>query len=272
MCSPIVLEAVRLALSRRAFIGAAAAAGAAGVASAAQGTAKPAPRSFRTAIDLTHPFSPSLPVYPGYKPVQVRERFSIARDGFSANEVTYDEHTGTHVDAPSHFVRDGASADRIAIDRLVAPLAVISIADRAARNADAVVTAADLLEWEKRHGRLPAGAFVAMHAGWSARVANVERFLNRDAKGVLHMPGFSEEAARVLVQRDVVGVGVDTLSLDPGNAQKFAAHITILGAGKYGVEMIANLDRVPPTGATIVVGAPTHAGATGGPARIIALI
>lgn len=273
MCAPFVLEYARAALSRRAFIGAAASAGAAAVASAAQGTGKPAPRSFRTAIDLTHLFSPALPVYPGYKPVQVRERFSIARDGFSANEVTFDEHTGTHVDAPMHFVRGGASGDRIAVDRLVAPLAVISIADRAAQDADAVVTAGDLLEWEKRHGRLPAGAFVAMHAGWGARAANVERFLNRDAKGVLHMPGFSEEAARLLVQqRDVAGVGVDTLSLDPGNAQTFAAHVAILGAGKYGVEMIANLDRVPPAGATVVVGAPKHAGATGGPARVIALV
>jgi kynurenine formamidase len=216
MCAPFVLEYTRAALSRRAFIGAAASAGAAAVVSAAQGSEKPSPRTFRTAVDLTHPFSPSLPVYPGYRPIQVRERFSIGRDGFSANEVTFDEHTGTHVDAPSHFVRDGASADRIAVDRLVAPLAVVSIADRAARNTDALVTANDLLEWEKRHGRLPAGAFVAMHAGWGARVASVERFLNRDAKGVLHMPGFSEEAARFLVQqRDVAGVGVDTLSLDP---------------------------------------------------------
>ena len=273
MCAPFIVDRVRDDLSRRAFVGAAASVAAAAIVTAAQQKISPATRSVRGVIDLTHPFSPSLPVYPGYKPVQVRERFALARDGFSAHEVTFDEHTGTHLDAPSHFVSGGASADRIPVDRLVAPLVVISITDRAARDADTVVTVDDVLGWEKRYGAIPAGAFVAMHAGWSARVADVKRFLNRDGKGVLHMPGFSEEAARLLVQkRGVVGVGVDTLSLDPGRAEKFTAHVAILGSGRYGVEMMANLDRVPPAGATIVVGAPTHVGGTGGPARVIALV
>jgi kynurenine formamidase len=112
-----------------------------------------------------------------------------------------------------------------------------------------------------------------MYAGWDARVANAERFLNRDAKGVMHAPGFSAEAARFLLEeRDISGVGVDTLSLDAGAAPKFVAHLAILGAGKYGVEMMANLDRVPPSGATVIVGAPKHEGATGGPARVLALV
>ena len=87
------------------------------------------------------------------------------------------------------------------------------------------------------------------------------------------MPGFSEQAARFLVeQRDVSGVGVDTLSLDAGSAQKFVAHLVILGAAKYGVEMLANLDAVPPSGATMIVGAPKHERATGGPGRVLALV
>lgn len=273
MCAPFIVDHVRRALTRRAFVGTAASVAAGALVSAAQEKVSPATRHVRDVIDLTHPFSPSLPVYPGYTPVQVRERFVVTRDGFSAHEVTYDEHTGTHVDAPSHFVAGGVSADRIPVDRLVAPLAVISIAERAARDADTVVTVDDLIEWEKRNGAIPAGAFVAMHAGWAVRVGDAERFLNRDGKGVLHMPGFSEEAAHLLVQkREVVGVGVDTLSLDPGRAQKFTAHIAILGAGRYGVEMMANLDRVPPAGATIIVGAPKLVGGTGGPARVIALV
>ena len=89
----------------------------------------------------------------------------------------------------------------------------------------------------------------------------------------MHMPGFSEQAARFLVgERDICGVGVDTLSLDAGSAQKFVAHVAILGAGKYGVELMANLGRIPPSGATVIVGAPKHVGATGGPARVLALI
>ena len=125
-----------------------------------------------------------LPVYPAYKPVQIRQRFNVARDGFAANEVTFDEHTGTHLDAPSHFVAGAVSGDRIPAAQLIAPLAVIGIADRASKTPDALVTVDDLLSWEKRHGRLPSGALVAMDAGWDARANSADRFLNRDAKGV----------------------------------------------------------------------------------------
>lgn len=273
MCAPAVLERVERQISRRGFIGAVGACAAAGSVPASAQPVVRMPKGFRDVVDLTHVLAPSLPVYPGYKPISVRRRFAVERDGFSANEVTFDEHTGTHVDAPSHFFANGAPAERIDPGRLVAPLAVISILDRAARDPDTLLSVDDVREWEKRHGRLPAGAFVAMNAGWDSRAADPARFLNRDAKGVMHAPGFSEAAARFLVeQRDISGVGVDTLSLDSGAAQKFVAHVAILGAGKYGVELLANLGRVPPAGATIFVGAPKHAGATGGPARILALV
>ncbi len=274
MCAPLVMETVRQALSRRGFIAAiGACASVAGAQAPAQSGVVRIPKGFRDVIDLTHTFSPALPVYPSYKPVQVRQRFTIARDGFAANEVTFDEHTGTHVDAPSHFVAGASSGDRMPVERLVAPLVVVAIAERAAKDPDALVTVDDLLQWEKRHGRIPAGALVAMNAGWDARAASTDRFLNRDAKGTMHTPGFSEQAARFLVsERDISGAAVDTLSLDAGQAQKFVAHLAILGAGKYGVELVANLGRVPPSGATVVVGAPKHEGATGGPARILALV
>jgi kynurenine formamidase len=274
MCAPFVTENVREELSRRGFIGVIAG-GAVAAATPAPAQQKPVrmPKGFREVVDLTQPFSPSLPVYPGYKPLQIRERFSVARDGFAANEVTFDEHTGTHVDAPSHFVAGAVSADRLPVDRLIAPLVVISVADRAAAAPDTLVSVDDLLQWEKRHGRIPVGALVAMHSGWDARVASTVRFLNRDAKGTMHAPGFSEPAARFLVgERDICGVGVDTLSLDAASAQKFVAHVAILGAGKYGIELLANLARVPPSGATVIVGAPKHVGATGGPARVLALV
>jgi kynurenine formamidase len=274
MCAPSIIETVRGEISRRGFIGrAAAGAIAASVPATAQSDPVRLPNGFRHVVDLTYPLSRTLPVYPGYKPVQIRPRFSIARDGFAANEVTLDEHTGTHVDAPSHFVAGATPGDRLPVDRLIAPLVVISIAARAAKDPDTLVTVDDVLRWEKQHGRVPAGALVAMHSAWDQRVSTPARFLNRDAKGTMHAPGFSEAVARFLVtDRDISAVGVDTLSLDAAAAQKFVAHIVILGAGKYGVEMLANLSRVPPFGATIVVGAPKHDGATGGPARVLALV
>jgi kynurenine formamidase len=130
----------------------------------------------------------------------------------------------------------------------------------------------DVLAWEKQHGRLPAGAFVAMHSGWGARIGNADRFLNKDSKGTMHAPGFGEEAAKFLTkERDIVGAGVDTLSLDIAAASKFVAHLAFLGAGKYGVELLANLNGVPASGATIIVGAPKHEGASGGPCRVYAI-
>ena len=276
MCAPFVIDTVRQHLSRRHFLAALGGSVAAALAAPAPGLGQEKPvrlaKGFRDVYDLTHTFSPKLPVFPAFKPVQIRQRFTIAKDGFFANEITFDEHTGTHLDGPVHFVANGSSADRIPVDRLFAPLAVVSIETRAAKDADATMRVDDVLAWEKRYGRLPRGAFVAMHSGWDARVGTPDRFLNRDAKGVMHAPGFSEEAASFLVkERDIVGAGVDTLSLDAGAAQKFVAHLALLGAGKYGVELLANLARVPASGATLIVGGPKHEGASGGPVRVFAV-
>ena len=276
MCAPSIIETVRQDLSRRRFLtalgGAAAAAAIAPAPAVAQRKPLRLAKGFRDTYDLTHTFSPKTPVFPAFQPLQIKPKFSIAKDGFFANELTFDEHTGTHMDAPMHFVANGNSADRLSIDRFFAPLAVVSIEARAAKDPDATLTVDDLLAWEKRHGRLPRGAFVAMHSGWEARIGSADRFLNKDARGTMHAPGFSEEAARFLAQeRDIVGAGVDTLSLDIAAASKFVAHLALLGAGKYGVELLANLGRVPPFGATIVVGAPKHEGASGGPARVFAV-
>ncbi len=276
MCAPNVIESVRQQISRRGFL--AAVGGTAASAVAAPAWAQPQKpirlaKGFRDVHDLTHTFSPKTPVFPAFKPVQIRPKFSIAKDGFFANELTFDEHTGTHMDAPVHFVATGLTADTLPAEKFFAPLAVVSIADRAAKNADTLLTVDDVLAWEKRHGRLPGGAFVAMYSGWDSRVGNADRFLNRDAKGTMHAPGFSEEAAQFLAkERDIVGAGVDTLSLDAASASKFVAHTALLGAGKYGVELLANLNSVPPAGATIIIGAPKHEGASGGPVRVYAVV
>ena len=263
MCSPAVINDVQREFSRRRFITATAlgTAGAMIVSDPAGAQQAPVrlPKGFRTVHDLTHTFSPRLPVYPLFTPVRIRQRFDFQKDGFFANEVTFDEHTGTHMDAPLHFIPGGLSADRLPADRLIAPLAVVSIAARAAKDPDTLLTVDDLLAWEKRHGRVPAGAVVAMHCAW-------------DMKDAAHTPGFGEEAARFLVdQRAIVGVGVDTLSLDAAVAKKFVAHLAFLGAGKYGVELLANLETVPAAGATFILGAPKHEGASGGPVRALAV-
>jgi len=200
MCAPNVIQTVREEISRRGFL---TTIGATVAAAAAVSAQQPKPvrlsKGFRDVHDLTHTFSPKTPVFPAFKPIQIKPKFSIAKDGFFANEITFDEHTGTHMDAPAHFVQGQSTADKLPADKFVAPLAVISIESKAVKNADAVVTVDDVLAWEKQHGRLPAGAFVAMYSGWASRIANAERFLNKDAKGTMHAPGFSEADRKSVV-------------------------------------------------------------------------
>ncbi|MEA2598645.1 MAG: hypothetical protein QOF01_5114 [Thermomicrobiales bacterium] len=176
------------------------------------------------------------------------------------------------MDAPAHFAEDGASAERLPVARLVAALAVVDISGRAASDPDAQLMPDDILAWERQHGPLPAGALVAMHSGWDARVGDAAAFINQDASGAPHFPGFHSDAAAMLVdERDIVGIGVDTVSLDFGASTDFATHNTVLPAGRYGLENLAALGKVPPSGATIIVGGPRHLGASGGPTRAFAL-
>ena len=227
---------------------------------------------FRHVADLTHALTPDFPVFPFYQPWEMKRLAAVENEGFAAFELRVAEHTGTHVDAPCHFYADGICVDALAAGRLVAPLVVVSIAERAARDDDALLLPDDIVAWERAHGRIPAGAVVAMHSGWESRVGDAARFLNADAAGVMHHPGVGPEAAALLVhERGVAAVGVDTISLDLGASTTYDAHLAVLGAGLYGLENLANLTRVPPAGATLVVGAPKHQGGTGGPARVLAL-
>jgi kynurenine formamidase len=226
----------------------------------------------RGVIDLTHRLTPDFPIFPGISPMRFDVIARVETDGWYEGVLMIDEHTGTHVDAPAHFGSGCATIDMIPADRLVAPLAVVRIADRTDADPDTLLSLDDLYAWERRHGRIPDGAFVAMDSGWDGRAANPPSFLNADSSGVMHYPGFHPDAASFLVEeRDIVGIGVDTLSLDRGPATNFPTHLIVLPAGKYGVEALANLSQVPPAGATIVVGGLTHAGGSGSPARVLAL-
>ena len=175
------------------------------------------------------------------------------------------------VDSPMHFSADGMSVDEIPVDKLIVPLAVVDIRAKADGDADAQLTPDDLRAWIETHGDLPTGACVAMNSGWGAKIDDPS-FRNADAEGVMHFPGFHVEAVQMLMEEaDVSGIAVDTLSLDYGMSPDFATHYAWLPSGRWGVECLANLDAVPATGATLIVGAPKHRRGTGGPARVFTL-
>lgn len=248
------------------------AAGAVTLASRPRPAAAQTPRSFERAVDLTHKLPPDFPTYFGTPGLEIIQKFNFAESGFNLNEWHLNEHTGTHLDAPLHFSADGLSADALPIENLVVPIAVIDIAQKAEGDADAQVTPEDVKAWIGANGPLPDGGCVAMHSGWANHVDG-DKFRNADDEGVMHFPGFHADATQMLMEEaNLVGMAVDTLSLDFGKSQDFASHYAWLPTGRWGLENVANLSELPATGATIVVGAPTIAGATGGPSRIIALL
>ena len=269
MCVPGCQEAIRHTLSRRRVFGAAAAFAATAVAPPALAAPRPAKR----VIDLTHTMSGDFPTFDGTPGIEMRKIKDLKKDGFSLYQWQLIEHSGTHLDAPIHFSENGMAVEQIAAETLVVPLAVINVADRAAKDPDYRLSPADLAAWERRHGRLPDNGCVAMNSGWARHVADQVKYVGKDASGAMHFPGVDPEAAAWLVkERKVAGIAVDTLSLDHGASKDFKTHVLWLGAGRWGLENVANLDSVPAAGATLVVGVAKVKGATGGPARLFALV
>ena len=223
-------------------------------------------------IDLTQTLTPDFPSWPGYPSLEIVNTHDIRQHGFFANAWHVHEHSGTHVDAPLHFSERGWSAAEIPERALIAPAVVVDIRARARRDPDAQVRLEDIKAWEKKHGRIPRDAAVLMWSGWEERASDEAAYRNMDGQGVMHFPGFSREAAEFLVNgRAARGIGVDTLSLDYGPSTDFAAHCAVLPANRWGIENLANLGRLPPKGATLFVGLPRVKGASGGPARILAV-
>jgi kynurenine formamidase len=247
-------------------------------AAAAERLASMSARSMRV-IDLSHAIHTEFPVYRPYvlKPNIVQSSFS-AKNGYNALKLEIDEHTGTHMDAPWHFIEQPTAyrTEQIPPENLVCPLVVIRVADRAAQNPDTEVTVEDLQAWERTNGRIPANALVAMDSGWTTRVMQGQQAMgNWDANGIPHFPGFSHTACEWMLRtRSVAGIAVDTPSLDngPNSVSNPNSHRYILGANKYGLEIVAHLDTAPEKGALAVVGVLKTRGGTGGPVRLLATV
>jgi kynurenine formamidase len=189
--------------------------------------------------------------------------------GMKMHRLSLIEHTGTHIDAPSHFGEAYKSLGDIGVSDLITPLAVIDISEKAASNRNAQLEPDDVLTWERKHGPLPQGCCVAMHSGWDPLAQNARN----KADGKFASPGFSVEAAHMLVEsRHVKGIAVDAMTIDAGpNVPSYPVHQFWLRSGRWGIEGITNLKSVPPAGALLIVGAAPIAEATGIPVRAIAL-
>ena len=226
-------------------------------------------RPFRV-LDLTHKLTKAFAFTPGRLSMEPVPG-SGTRAGMALNRVSIVEHTGTHLDAPRHFSPEGAAVGDLPIDQLIVPLVVVDIREKAAKDRDARLGRADLLAWERRHGRLPPKACVAMLSGWDP-LREMARYGSLSPAERRKSPGFDREAIDLLIQRGAKGIGVDTLSLDAGESMPdYPVHQAWLRSGGWGLEALANLDRAPASGALIFAGVAPLDQATGMPARVIAL-
>jgi kynurenine formamidase len=233
-------------------------------------------------VDLTTPLQESTPILRLPEPFGNTRQFRLEEisryddrgPAWYWNDIHTSEHTGTHFDAPVHWItaKDGEDIAQVAPQKLLAPAAVLDFADQAAANPDFLLEIEHVRTWEKEHGSLPEGGWLLYRTGWDARSADAAAFLNRGAT-----PGISVECAKWLAEETpVIGLGVETVGTDAGAAHgfdpPFPCHSFLLGAGKYGLTQLQNLAQLPPTGAVVVAGPLPIVGGSGSPARVLALV
>jgi kynurenine formamidase len=237
-------------------------------------------------IDLTAPLAGTTPVI--QLPAEFGQTARFELEEISAydhrgpawywNNFRTGEHTGTHFDAPNHWVTGRGNADVATIppQRFVAPAAVLDCSAEVAGNPDFLLEVGDIRTWESEHGPLPAGGWLLVRTGWDARSGSQEEFLNADREGP-HTPGLSPQCARWLAeQAPVIGLGVETVGTDagaaPGFEPMFPCHSLMHGAGKYGLTQLQNLALLPPQGSMVVACPLKIAGGSGSPVRALALV
>ncbi|WAP50993.1 cyclase family protein [Arthrobacter sp. ATA002] len=237
-------------------------------------------------LDLTTPLSRDTPILNLPEPfantvglsLSAVSRFDDAGPAWAWNDVTVGEHAGTHLDAPVHWIsgRDGKSVDQIEPARLIGPAVVIDKTAEVAQNPDFLLEPADFEQWEEDNGPFPDNCWIIFRTGWSARGSNAAGFINADDGGS-HTPGVSPAGARwIAANNSISGFGVETVGIDAGQAASFdpmfPVHSFLLGADKYGITSLRNVDKLPTTGSTLIVAPLPIVGGTGSPARVFALV
>ena len=269
MRAPHIVALVLLCGSLNAAVGAAAD----GAPNLKQAYATLASRQF---VDLTHTFGPHTPHWKGFGEEKVVVLYTIKKDGFTVQQFTHVGQWGTHIDAPAHFHEGLRTADQIDPKEMLLPLVVLDVHGKVEKNPDYVLTLADVRDWEARHGRIPEHAFVAMRTDWSKRWPDDAAMQNRDAAGVAHYPGWSKEVLKLLYEdRKITASGHETTDTDPGLAttkDDYSLESYVLGTNHYQIEMLDNLDKVPESGALVMVTWPKPEGGTGFPARVVAIL
>ncbi|MDP3969599.1 MAG: cyclase family protein [Nocardioides sp.] len=236
-------------------------------------------------VDLTAPLSPETPILQLPEPfsntialsLEKVSDFDEAGPFWGWNNIHTGEHTGTHIDAPCHWAtgRDGHSVDTIPLSRLIGPAVVLDLTAEVAEDPDFVLEPEHFEKHVADHGPLPDGAWLVFRTGWSRFNKDAAAFANADDSGP-HTPGVSPAGAQWLAASAITGFAVETVGIDAGQAgamePPFPVHYHLLGADKYGLTQLQNLDRLPQSGAVIVASPLPIVGGTGSPARVFAIV
>jgi kynurenine formamidase len=236
-------------------------------------------------IDLTAPLTSQTPIiqlpppFANTKPFSLTEisRYDDRGPAWYWNDISTGEHSGTHFDAPVHWVtgQGGEDVSQVPPEKLIAPGAVLDFSAQAATDPDFLLTIEHVKDWEKANGSLPDGGWLLYRTGWDTRSEDQERFLNANETGP-HTPGISVECAGWLASRPILGLGVETVGTDAGAAHSFdppfPCHSALLGAGKYGLTQLRHLDRLPAQGAIIIAAPLPIVSGSGSPCRVLALV
>ncbi len=225
-------------------------------------------KNFRL-VDLTHSLDVGAPTWSGGCGFRLEIKLDYEK-GLRVQSMKCHAGVGTHMDAPSHFVPGGKNIGDLEIENFFVPACVLDL--RKKMDPDLFVLPQDIEEYEKRFGPIPQNALVIARTGWEKFWTEPLRYRNPDLDGKMHFPGFSEEAAKLLLRKKIAGIGIDTLSPDGSNTDAFPVHHCILGAGKYILENLAHLDRIPETGAYALCLPPKLKSATEAFARVVSLL
>lgn len=224
-------------------------------------------------VDMTYAINSNLPAWPGDdRAFEATVKSTAEKNGYFTRSFWMLEHYGTHMDAPNHFPPGKLAIDQIPTQHLFGPAVVIDVTGEAAKDHDYRLTAVRVEKWEAQHGRIPEGAIVLLRTGWASRWPDTASYRNMDAKGVMHFPGFSVAAAKLVMARGAVGLGIDTLSIDYGASKEFEVHRVDLPAGLYNLENLANLDELPEAGAFLIAAPIKLEGGSGGACRVFAIL
>ncbi len=229
--------------------------------------------AFSRLVNLSHIIHEAIPRWPGDPPIEFQVIADRSTAGYFLRRFGMGEHSATHMNASSSFVEGGQSIDAYSPKSLIAPAVLIDILPKASANPDYALTVDDILAWEAKHGQIPQDSLALLFTGWQDRWSDPKAFLNLDSTGRPHFPGFSAEAARFLLdQRGIAGLGTDTHGLEPGWDSSFAVNTLIAERNAIALECLTQLDQLPPSGATLVIGVLRLQNGSGSPVAVLAFL